>query len=150
MKNFKNGCPKDLDRYAGVIVNASKELTNNKKYYRWLKRVKKAGVKMLLLGNNSMPKFKYLKDLGIELSLNKDKSYSNYEIITKDEMLDYEIETVIQDREFFYNPKDSKALLVAQNSKGEKSTISAITPWGGYAMDGSFFTEIREKIFLHN
>ncbi len=149
LKDVQKGFPKNLDRYAGIIINLFNDFPNQKKYYKWLKKVKESNIKLLFLGDNSLPKLWFSKIFGVDITKNKDKDNLEYKIVKKDQMIGYELEPIIQYHENFYNPKNSKALLIAENSKGEKSTISAITPWGGYVLDSSFFTELRGKILWH-
>ena len=141
------GFPKRFDNYAGVIVSMAKDLKDLNQYYSWVQSVIKSGVRILLLSDASIPNSTHLKKLGITVTVNEDKLSSDYPIIQQDDMIGYETKPLIRYRYNFYNPKNSKVILASKNSKGVKSVLSAITPWGGYVLNSSYMSFFREDIF---
>ncbi len=140
-----------MTQYAGVIIWLNKEYKSPMKLINWVLSLQKFGVKVTFVNNfgfnaDSM----FLNKLGIDTpdvqanAQNKKKT-----IIHKDDMIGFEIEPSLSNTGLYLQPNNSKAILTFKDINGLKSTPSAITPWGGYAMAESFMLELnKENIWI--
>lgn len=145
LKDIRDGFDYNFDRYAGIVIFISDEPKEREKYYKWIDKAIKAGLKVLFLGTPSLPPSTYLKNLGIDVKKDKSNPFSKNQIIKQDKMIGYEIKPIIHHQDFLYTPDNATPLLMAKNSNGDKFTLSAITKWGGYVLNDSFYQAFQVK-----
>ncbi|MGC9350759.1 MAG: hypothetical protein ACP5D3_02110, partial [Sulfurovum sp.] len=141
--------PDEMQQYAGVVVWLTVDYTKPAELISWVKELTKRGVPIVFAGSFGFDTSRFfLQQLGINSYDGTLKAAK--EIIHKDPMLDYEINTPTSHSNFYYKaPKGSKNLLTLRDAKGITTTTAAITPWGGYAIDDSFMMEIdKENIWV--
>ncbi len=139
---------KDKNRYAGAIFwltgNYYKEYDT--KLEKQISTFYKTGIKMLFLGTLNVElhpnTFRLLK---INTKENNNISYKNTDKIScNNKYMGFEIDPFTPAKNIFFTPQKSTA--ICQVGKGKnKSVIAAITPWGGYAFDGSILASINKK-----
>ncbi len=146
--SIKKGLP-NIDKmrhFSGVILWMDKSKKNSKELIEWINKLISIGIKVSFLSSFSgLENDKYLKYLGIKVSSNA--KYKK-KILHKDKMLSYEIEPTLSGRSRKIKIKAEniiKPLLVYKLENNKKSTVAAITNWGGYAVNESFMTYMNES-----
>ncbi len=147
LHNVEEGLPDTdhLDQYAGVVLWLSENYEESSQLLQWIKEVKNKHIPIVLAytfgfsASNST-----LNEL--EISAYDGNPDAIKTISIKDPMLDYEMQAPInQETLYLIPPKGSKELLTYTDNYNSKSTLAAITPWGGYAIGESFFIEFNEE-----
>ncbi|MEA3227901.1 MAG: endo alpha-1,4 polygalactosaminidase [Campylobacterota bacterium] len=144
--DINQGLP-DIDKmrhYSGVIIwmdSSSKK--NPKEFIVWIQKLIAIGIKVSFAGSFAgLEDGKYLKPLGIKITSSKYKKA----ILHQDKMIAYEIEPTMSGSSPRVKIKHVvKPLLVYQLSNDKRSTVSAITEWGGYAVNESFMTYMNKS-----
>lgn len=137
--------PDTLTQYAGVIIWLSVSYKNPAELVSWFQEVKAKKIPIVFAYGFG---FNGSSDLlqQLEIQSYDGKADTIKTIVHKDKMMDYEVKVPkLQENYYLKAPKNSKKLLTYQDSEGLTSTTAAITPWGGYAMDTSFFVEVDEE-----
>ncbi len=126
--------------YVGVVslyVDSRSE-----KLDRWLLKAKDEGLKLFFM--NDLP-FKDTSSLyrafGIRSSDNKDPLRKPLRVVWAEEGHGFEAPLVLPYTDELVEPEEGKALVVAENSVGQRHTPFAITPWGGYALSESLLRD---------
>ncbi|MFN3947721.1 MAG: bifunctional glycoside hydrolase 114/ polysaccharide deacetylase family protein, partial [Aquificaceae bacterium] len=134
------------DQYAAIILSLY-EYKNPSQLYKWLLGKKEEGLKIFFIGN--MPfvdREDYLASFGIKRvgtleALNdykiEESSFSFFEI----QPSLGEIPMLLVDKPLYY---------IKARAKGKVFYPLAITEWGGYALEGSFYRYVREDLFVVN
>ena len=155
--DINNGLPalKDMMHYAGVVVWLQDKYHSDKVLIEWIVSLQKIGLKVMFANNfagiEQMSSFKLLKKLGIEIKKVKVATGSKVEITTKDKMIGYEIEPSISAVDMHIVPSNAEELLVYRDDNKTSSTLAAIMPWGGYAVNKSFIMGInRDNLWVIN
>ncbi|WP_200763633.1 endo alpha-1,4 polygalactosaminidase [Nitrosophilus alvini] len=131
------------DRYAGVIVALEGTVPENQdEFFNWILQKKKEGIKILFLNDFGFSDNSYLKKLNIKVSKNLSTPFEKYRILHKDKIANFETEPLIEHTYYLLYPQKGEVLIEAENSKGQKFATAAITPWGGYALQGSCTVEL--------
>ena len=143
--DINQGLPKidKIRHYAGIIVWLQNPYPLQKEFFIWLNQVKLLGIKIVFVRNfGGLENSKYLKKFGIKYKTTKQK---RVKILTQDSMIGYEIEPSLSMTNFYLKSKNIlKPLLTYRLENSKKSTLSAITSWGGYAMRESFMVELKK------
>ncbi len=123
--------------YAGVISLYLGE--TNRELEEWLIKVKEEGVKLFFI--DSLP-FTNGGEAYREFGINRDDSLDDsYNLVHAREGHGYEAPLVFTDIQDLLLPKNGKAVVKVINSVGQEHVPFAITPWGGYAVDGTLLNE---------
>ena len=151
LHNIEKGLPavESMSHYAGVVIWLQDYYKHPKKLMKWVKLLKKAGLKIVFVSNFGFnEEMKLLKVLGIKIT--KTVKTKN-KILYKDRMVGYEIEPSLSLSSMQVSVKDAKPLLVYEYLDGSESTPAALTTWGGYAVDEAFMVDInRDNIWVIN
>jgi len=128
--------------YAGVIVWLETPYIQPKALLKWLNQVKALGIKIVFVDNfGGLQNSKYLKKFGLKY---KSTRQQQIKILSQDEMIAYEVEPSLSTSNIQVKSKNIiKPLLVYRLENRKKSTLSAITSWGGYAIEESFMVELQ-------
>jgi len=134
------------DKYYSVIVWSEGKTKNNDKIYAWAKKLKSKNIKILFLNSFIFkPTAQNLKSFGLTLNANKNKFTDEVKVEYKKPYKPYEIPASIEYEEELMSAKDAKSVVKILYKNGQKSTPIAITPWGGYALEGSFLHSIENE-----
>ena len=143
--NIDNGLPSldSIRHYKGVVVWLQDEYKDKKKFALWIDAVKNLGIKIVFAGNfGGLSNTELLDKIGIKVKYNE---LEHRNLVVQDQMVGYEIEPSLSLVKYRIKSKDTiKPLLVYKLENGKKSTLSAITSWGGYAIEDGFIVEIKK------
>ena len=142
----KRGLPKlnEMSQYAGVIVWLDDYYHNPHKLIKWVASLKRIGLKVAFLNNFGRNISKEtLKPLNINLMNVNGNFFGENTIVHQDKMIGFEIKPS-KNIGIYLRPKNSKELLTIENKNHKKSTLAAITPWGGYAIDQAYIMTIGD------
>ena len=135
-----------MTRYASAVVWINGKFDNAYEIIDWINKLQKIGIKVAYannFGGNVDPSDLSLLNINIydsEAPLSKKKK-----IVYKDKIIGYETQPSPNGDILFLNPKNAKPLLICEDANGLKTTLSAITKWGGYAMIESFLQELDDE-----
>ncbi len=133
------------DRYGLVVYWASTSSVNIRDLENWILENVSHGVKFLFIDNLPSYKPDFLKRLGITL---KNTSQSSWMLDYKSEMMNFEIEAKPE-----FDPivhiSEGVPMLIYTNGSSRYVPI-AFTPWGGYALSGTYVRYIIENFFVVN
>jgi len=137
--------------YAGVIIWLEDvEKTGTKELFNWILQLIQRGIKVTFVETFAgLENTKYLKKLGIKYKeIQETQSVIGY----KDELIGFEIDpSTSMTNQRLKVKGELKKLLVMQLANNKKSTLAAIMPWGGFAFEGSFLTELQgDELFIMN
>jgi hypothetical protein len=138
---------KDLsNRYAGIIVWLDRSIGDYTSLLKWINYAISQNVKVLFLGDASLDmKHRLTKNLNIKEKTGSKVTDKNISIINKDELFDYEIPASIAfEKKLIETDTAVEPLFSFENSLGERSTIAAIMPWGGFVMDDALMANYGE------
>lgn len=143
LHNIEKGLPSiDLMRhYAGVIVWLQTGVTDEKKFFGWLKELIDNNIKVVFANELALKK-KYLKELGITIT---DQFKKRKSIFYQDDIVGFEIEPALTSSHIQIKAKSEKNFLVYRNNDGSNSVVAAKMPWGGFAYEGAFMSEVEKE-----
>ena len=130
----------NMQQYAGVIIWLRNAYSDPNKLFKWILNLQKLHIKVVFAGDFFIQDNELLKKLGIKIqpkNLN-----TKYTVSYKDKMIGYEAEPSLSDISQYYTLTQGKALFSVVDNQGAVSTLAAITPWGGYAIDSAFIIEL--------
>ena len=128
-----------MHHYAGVVVWLNRNYKEPHKLIEWVLALKKMGIKVAFMGSFGFnADAMLLQPLGIEMYDGESSFQNKKKIVHKDKMIGFEIEPSLGQESIYIHPKDAKELLILENSHHKKTTLAAITPWGGYAVAEAF------------
>lgn len=130
----------DMQHYAGVIIWLESPYKEPNKLIKWVLDLQKQDIKVVFAGDFFIQDKKLLNQLGIKVEENT--PHTKYTISHQDKMMAYEAEPNLDDTLQNYTLIQGKALFSITNKDGKISTLAAITPWGGYALDNAFMMEL--------
>jgi hypothetical protein len=144
--NIDNGLPKleDIKHYRGVVVWLQDSYKDQNALIKWVEDVIKLKIKVVFANNfgGLMSHLDLLKRLSVNV---KFKVLKRTGIEVKDSMVGYEIEPSFSVSKYRVKAKNIvKPLLTYRLENGKKSTLSAITSWGGFALEEGFMVEIKK------
>ena len=130
------------DRYAGVIVWLEDSKKSRTKFFKWIKNNSKKGLYTLIFRSFGLKSLdNSLSILGIDVKEISSKPQNRRTITNKDSMISYEVDVKVQMHSRLLQPRAAKKLL-SYKEKSQESTLAAIMPWGGYAVDEVSMIEI--------
>ncbi len=153
LQNIKKPLPsmQEIQHYAGVIIWLREDPEDPQRLAKWILAVKESGVKILFASNFPVNDPIFFKKLDIELKDFQVEKNQKSKIFYKDKIIGYEIEPFLSEEINYYHIKTGKALLTIADNINQKSTLAAIMPWGGYAVEGAFAVEImNDNIWVVN
>ena len=143
--NIDNGFPdlNKMQQYKGVVVWLRDNYKNQKELSSWILQVMKMNMKVVFVKDfGGLANSELLKRIGLRI---KFQINQRVKIKTKDKMIGYEIEPSLSLSQYRVKAKNiTKPLLAYKLSNGKKSTLSAITTWGGYALEDGFMVELKK------
>jgi len=134
------------DKYHAVIVWSEGKTKNSDAFYAWAKALKEKNIKILFL--NSLlfkPTAKQLKGFGLALTPNHNGFIEKMKVVYNKPYMRYEIPASIEYEEELILANNAQAVLSTVYKNGQTSMPIAITPWGGYALHGSFLHSIKNE-----
>ena len=142
--------PKSVeDRYHAVLIWSSGYTKNNKKIYKWVKKIKKRGIKVLFINNFVFnPTKKRLKEFGLKIEKNRNSILDKSRVLYHKPYKPFEIKFPVEYKDSFINPIDGKKIITVKYKNSQIDTPITITHWGGYALDNSLLVSVADKNFL--
>ncbi len=131
-----------MSRYGGVVIWLTHNYKEPQKLIQWIKKLQKRGIKLVFANIFGFESMQFLEDLGIQTAYFPLSKHNR--IVSKDTMIGYEIDVPLSYIGAYLHIKEGKALLVLEDEHKQRSTLAAITPWGGYAVGNAFITAIGE------
>jgi len=135
---------KNMQQYAGVIVWLSNYYKQPNKLIKWLVKVKKAGIKIVFANNFAVINANLLKQFDIQVqNFNKPKNDLK-KVVHQDEMMGYEIKPPLSYDGDYLKISTGKSLYTIADKNGHTTTLAAIMPWGGFAIDKGFMITVGD------
>ena len=134
------------DKYHSVIVWSEGKTKNSDAFYAWAEALKAKKIKILFL--NSLifkPTAKHLKSFGLAFTQNHNKFIEKMKVEYTKPYRRYEIPASIEYEEELILAEDAQSVVSTVYKNGQISMPIAITPWGGYALNGSFLHSIKDE-----
>jgi len=142
-ENSKLPTMAELTKYAGVVIWFDNSYKNSSKLLQWIEKVKKMGIKIAFASNFGIDfEEDYIKELSLHVE-GTDKKPSINKIVLKDKMMGYELQPS-KNIPLYIDTNITKPLYVLEDKNHKKTTLSAITPWGGYSVGYAFTDEINK------
>jgi len=132
----------EMSQYGGVVIWLTHNYKDPEELIAWIKELELRGIKVVFAGDFAIDDISLLEDLGIRVS-NYPSSAKNT-LVSQDKMMGYEIDISLSSIGHYLMLEKGKPLVILENEKHQKSTLAAITPWGGYAIESAFMTNISE------
>jgi len=133
-----------VDRYAGVILWFDSNYPQPKKLFKWVIHNSKKGLKTLFLRSfGTELKEGKLALLGIGIKSLQEGNTVKPVLAFKDKMMGFESQPAIQKHEMLIQPKNATPLFRYRQGKAY-STLAALMPWGGYALEEASIIEFGE------
>ncbi|SFZ97865.1 Extracellular Matrix protein PelA [hydrothermal vent metagenome] len=124
------------ERYAGIILWLDGEGRNREKLFRWIIKQSKKKIYTLIFRSFSLKKIdSSLSLLGIGIKETKGTVHTKRSIVEQSSMIGYEMDVKVQSHSYLLHAKNAVENLFTYNEGSSKSTLAAIMPWGGYAVD---------------
>ncbi len=131
------------ERYAGVILWFDSPYPDPQKLFSWVVKNSHEGLKTLFFRSfGTELKEHILSSLGIGVESAKDPDMKP-KITVKDPMMGFENQAVIQKHDMLLKPENATPLLSYRQGR-DSSTLAALTPWGGYAVEEASMIEFGE------
>ncbi len=147
----KNPLPsmKAMSQYGGVVIWLTHDYKDPQALIDWIKALQKRGIKVVFASNFAVEDLSLLEELGIETK--KFPPSENNRLVAQDAMMGYEIDISLSSLNNYLTITKGKALVTLEDQQHHKSTLAAITPWGGYAVGSAFMTNIaNDNIWVIN
>ena len=137
--------PEDPDRYAGAVIwlTGTYTMKHPKKFMRQMESLYKSKIKLLILESMEAEKHKKLFKL-LQIKARESSGSGSPKLIYDKSHMGFEIDPFIPTEAPVYSCKKSRPLCQIEYGK-KRSTLAAITPWGGYAFDGTIMTNIKKQ-----
>jgi len=136
------------DRYHSVIVWSEGKTKNSDKLHAWAKGLQAKDIKILFLNNFVFASTSSnLKAFGLSYVPNKNSFLDKSKTIYGTSYSAYEVPASIEYEEQLLVAKSAKEVVSSLYKNGQKGMNIAVTPWGGYAIDGAFLATIGEENF---
>ncbi|MEA3522142.1 MAG: hypothetical protein U9R50_04140, partial [Campylobacterota bacterium] len=136
-----------LQRYAGAVVwiGGSYALDNPIIFEMKMAKLLDSNLKTLFIDTLDPQKHQALLEqleikydrVQIKDVISTQTVKSKKKLIVNDTYMGYEIDPFIPRQSYYYDHANAEKLLEIINDANHSSTIAAITPWGGYAFNGS-------------
>jgi hypothetical protein len=131
-----------MQRYGGVVIWLNKNYNDPEKLMEWIEKVRKFNIKIVFASSFSMNNLNLLKPLNIINKEMKTDIKHTYTLLHKDSMIGYEMSPPLNTVPYLLEAKNGEVLYSVKDEKGEKTTLAAIMPWGGYAIEKAFMIEL--------
>ena len=136
------------DKYHSVIVWSEGETKNSDKMFSWAKKLKEKNIKILFLNRFVFKATaSHLKEFGLVYKKNNNKFSDKVHVEYTPPYEKYEIPMSIDYEEMLVLSSHSKPVVSTVYRNGQTSIPIALTPWGGYALDGAFLHNIKDENF---
>ena len=136
------------DKYHSVIVWSEGETKNSDKMFAWAKGLRAKNIKILFLNRFVFkPTATHLKAFGLAYEKNTNKFLDKVDVEYSRAYQKYEIPMSIDYEEQLLVSDTAKPVVSTLYKNGQKGLPIALTPWGGYALDGSFLHNIKDENF---
>ncbi len=140
--DIKNGLPGGYlaDRYAGVVVWVGR-LVDYGAFHEWIVDKMKEGLRIFFINDFGFPAERKLLDpLGIRLIGPGTIGLRSLQV-KKTLLPFFEAEPSVASTVPALMPSSGRKVLVMEDGEGTESVPLAITPWGGYALDGALIVK---------
>jgi hypothetical protein len=135
---------KKMQEYAGVVIWLNQAYKEPDKLVQWILQLQKYNIKVVFAGDFFIYNYALLKPLGINVLNLKIDSNSKPKVLVKDEMMAYEIDPSFSAIQSSIKISSGKPLYKISYPNNQETTLAAIMPWGGFAVDQAFMTEISQ------
>ena len=132
-----------MQEYAGVIIYSQEKAKEPQTLYAWIKSLSDKGIKTLFLDNFASSLS--METLALHVEPNKDSRKNNISTVQSSLLMGYEIEPKVSYHASMFTPHSATSLFSYTNQHNQSSTLAAITPWGGYALDDSFLLHLDNR-----
>jgi len=135
----------DKERYAAAVIwlTGTYTVKQPKHFTKQIKSLYSSDIKLLILDSIEKDIHKTIfKLLGINTHELQTKQLGR--LTYNKSYMGFEIDPFIPSDTQLYNCKNSKSLCQVRYGK-KQSTLAAITPWGGYAFNGTIMTNIKKQ-----
>jgi len=133
-----------MQRYGGVVIWLRNNYKEPAKLIDWIKELQEYNIKVVFASSFSIDNIALLKPLNIFNKEDTSDAKHSYHIQIQDPMMGFEITPSLNDNPYMLSVKNAKILYKVANEQNQSSTLAAITPWGGYAIEKAFMTEISQ------
>ncbi len=140
--DIKNGLPEGYlaDRYAGAVVWVGR-LIDYRAFHKWTVEKIKEGLRIFFIDDFGFPaERKLLEPLGIGLISSGTLGLRPLQV-KKTLLPFFEAEPSVASTVPALMPSSGRKVLVVEDEDGTESVPFAITPWGGYALDGALIVK---------
>ncbi len=131
-----------MQQYAGVVVWLSRNYPDAQKLVSWLMQVKKAGIKIVFAGSFGITNINMLNNFGISTKDYQYPSINKNSIVHQDAMIGYELDPSLVYNGAYIDISEGQALYTIADHNNHKSTLAALMPWGGFAIDNAFMMNV--------
>ena len=135
----------EMQRYTGVVVWLSKPYKEPNKFIQWILDLQKYNIKVVFAEHITLPMDETLAKLSLEVKTPKLTTDTKMQVIHKDAIMGFEIDPLLFNNAYFINNKEGEALYTTKDSAKNISTLAAIMPWGGYAIENAFLVEMGDE-----
>ncbi len=147
--DIKHGLPEDTNDFAGFIFALENyNIENPNEIIDWVNRKSKEGLKSIFLGDIPLSEDKYYLDkLGIKIEKNLSRRGEDLKSLMERKYLG-EIEPYFNYTNRLISISSGMPISQFTNKNGQVHVQSAITQWGGYAIDGAWLTKVDDYEIL--
>ena len=135
-----------MQQYAGVVIWLNQSYQEEEQLIQqWILELQKYHIKVVFVGNFAISNRKILQKLGIDIVNINQSLHNTYHIVKKDSMIGYEIDPSMSNIAYRIHITQGKTLYSLANQDNTiRTTLAAIMPWGGFAIEQAFMTEISQ------
>jgi hypothetical protein len=134
---------KVANRYAGVIIWLDKGYKNPKKLVNWVKNLATQKEYVVFADSFWMDLSPNLfKPLGLNVYDANQRKHAK--VIEKSKLMDFELKATTLVNTYVSGKAITKPLYSLEDKDGVKTTLAALTTWGGYALGGAFNITMQE------
>ena len=131
--------------YAGVVVWSEKNADEPTKLFTLVKNLNNdLGIKTLFVESFNAPFDKAIFNL-LDIDLHPAAAATRLTIDHVDSSFGFEAQPLAQHHDALFTPKDAKTLFSLKDSNGNKTVLSAVTPWGGYSIAESSMISFNDE-----
>jgi len=124
------------DRYIGILVWLDGDGKNRNSLFNWIIKQSKKKLYTLIFRSFSLKeRDNSLSILGINVRTTNSTLHTKRQVVKQDPMLGYEMKINVQMHSTLLQPQKAVEKLFTYKEHAGESTLAAIMPWGGYAVD---------------
>ena len=137
------------DRYRAVIVWGGEEIKKHDGIYEWIEMLMKKKIKVLLFNEFPfLPSEERLSKMGLFTQKNSnDFKLPSQVIYPSSRYQPYELKSAVEYEDNLLGVEEGEEILDVEYANAQKSSVIAITPWGGYALHNSALLNIGESTY---